>query len=34
MYIRSEAELKELCEEKKIDTTGMKKADLVAALEK
>ena len=28
------AELKELCEEKKIDTTGMKKADLVAALEK
>ena len=28
------AELKELCEEMKIDTTGMKKADLVAALEK
>ena len=28
------AELKALCEEKKIDTTGMKKADLVAALEK
>ena len=30
----SVAELKELCEEKNIDTTGMKKADLVAALEK
>ena len=28
----SVAELKELCEEKNIDTTGMKKADLVAAL--
>ena len=28
------AELKAICEEKKIDTTGMKKADLVAALEK
>ena len=28
------AELKELCEEKNIDTTGLKKADLVAALEK
>ena len=28
------AELKELCEEKEIDTTGMKKSDLVAALEK
>ena len=28
------AELKELCAEKKIDTTGMKKTDLVAALEK
>ena len=27
-------ELKELCAEKGIDTTGMKKADLVAALEK
>ena len=30
----SVAELKELCAEKNIDTTGMKKADLVAALEK
>ena len=30
----SVAELKELCEEKNINTTGMKKADLVAALEK
>ena len=30
----SVAELKALCEEKNIDTTGMKKADLVAALEK
>ena len=30
----SVAELKDLCEEKNIDTTGMKKADLVAALEK
>ena len=30
----SVAELKELCEEKNIDTTGMKKADLVAVLEK
>ena len=28
------AELKDLCKEKNIDTTGMKKADLVAALEK
>ena len=28
------AELKDLCAEKGIDTTGMKKADLVAALEK
>lgn len=28
------AELKDLCAEKNIDTTGMKKADLVAALEK
>jgi large subunit ribosomal protein L20 len=28
------AELKELCEERNIDTTDMKKADLVAALEK
>lgn len=28
------AELKALCEEKNIDTTGMKKADLVNALEK
>ena len=28
------AELKELCAEKGIDTTGMKKAELVAALEK
>ncbi len=28
------AELKELCKEKNIDTTDMKKADLVAALEK
>ena len=27
-------ELKELCEQKNIDTTGMKKADLVSALEK
>lgn len=30
----SVAELKDLCAEKNIDTTGMKKADLVAALEK
>ena len=30
----SVAELKELCAEKNIDTTGMKKTDLVAALEK
>ena len=30
----SVGELKELCAEKGIDTTGMKKADLVAALEK
>ena len=30
----SVAELKELCAEKNIDTTGMKKAELVAALEK
>ena len=28
------AELKDLCEEKNIDTTGMKKADLISALEK
>ena len=28
------AELKDLCEQKNIDTTGMKKADLVKALEK
>ena len=28
------AELKDLCAEKNIDTTNMKKADLVAALEK
>lgn len=28
------AELKDLCTEKDIDTTGMKKADLIAALEK
>ena len=28
------AELKDLCAEKNIDTTGMKKADLVSALEK
>ena len=28
------AELKDLCAEKNIDTTDMKKADLVAALEK
>ena len=28
------AELKAICEEKNIDTTGMKKADLVSALEK
>ena len=28
------AELKDLCAEKNIDTTGMKKADLVASLEK
>jgi large subunit ribosomal protein L20 len=28
------AELKEICKEKGIDTTGMKKADLVSALEK
>lgn len=28
------AELKDLCKEKSIDTTGMKKADLVKALEK
>ena len=28
------AELKDLCKEKNIDTTGMKKADLVADLEK
>lgn len=28
------AELKELCESKNIDTAGMKKADLIAALEK
>ena len=28
------AELKSICEEKGIATTGMKKADLVAALEK